>query len=115
MILLGILQFLLNAGLAVLAFHVTVYPVDKKRDKMKIRVYYFSIFVCILGSGVLTYFQAKDSEKGKLTTEDGSVHSQTALFKLRRMGKGSLLQKLTGLHPIKTGFGNKIKTFRNSY
>ena len=60
MIWLASIQFLLNAFLAFLAFHVTFYPVDKERSKVKIRVYYFFIIACILGSGFITFYQSKD-------------------------------------------------------
>jgi hypothetical protein len=63
MIWLGTIQFLLNAVLAFLAFHVTVYPVDKRRNKVKIRAYYILIVVCILGSGAVSLYQSKTADK----------------------------------------------------
>jgi hypothetical protein len=60
------LGFILNAILAYLAFHVTIHPVDEERDKVKILLFKAVIIVCILGSGLTTYYQSKESERQEI-------------------------------------------------
>jgi hypothetical protein len=62
MIWVTVIQNVLNAVLAYLAFHVTVHPVEKERDKVKIRVYKCLIVFCILGSATISVFQFIDSQ-----------------------------------------------------
>ena len=94
MIWLNALQFLLNAFLAFVAFHITVYPVDKEREKLKILVLYIMIVVCILGSGALSIYQYKDAEKKE--TENGKRFAtfQTNILQNTEIEKKELSTKI---------------------
>ena len=68
MIWLSVIQYLSTAVLAYLAFHLTFHPVDKDENKVKI-AYTILIIVCILAAGVVSVYQAMDTQKQQTETE----------------------------------------------
>jgi hypothetical protein len=79
------IQILFNAVLAVLAFHVGFYRVDKKSKTLKF--YYGLILLCIVGSSAITYYQFHDTEQSQSNSQTQLNEFETNLLQNAERGK----------------------------